>query len=121
MNHQAFLFHSHTNNQIYNNTISKSRTGINVNSGSSNNKIFGNTVSNSITNAILVASGASGNTFTSNKIVSSTPQGLKIEQDPTTKNNIFSNNQIIHSSTSTTTNHAPSATPSARQGHADTP
>jgi hypothetical protein len=50
-----------------------------------------------MSNAILVASGASGNTFTSNKIVSSSPQGLKIEQDPTSKDNIFSNNQIIHS------------------------
>jgi parallel beta-helix repeat protein len=96
-----FVSQSH-NNQIYNDTISNSKSGINVNSGSSNNKIFGNTVSNSITNAILVASGASGNSFTSNKIVSSTPQGLKIEQDPTSKNNIFSNNQLIHSSPTAT-------------------
>ena len=72
---------------------SKSWTGINVNSDSSNNKIFANTISHSITNALLVARGSSGNTFSSNKIVSSTPQGLKIEQDPTSKNNIFSNNQ----------------------------
>jgi len=99
----VFVSQSH-NNQIYNNTISTRKSGINVNTGSSNNKMFGNTVSNSITNAILVASGASSNTFTSNKIVSSTPQGLMIDQDPTSKNNIFSNNQLIHSSpTSTTT------------------
>jgi parallel beta-helix repeat protein len=90
----VFVSQSH-NNQIYNNTISKSKTGINVNSASSNNKIFGNTISNSMSNAILVASGASGNTFSSNKIVSSNPQGLKIVQDPTSKNNIFSNNQIV--------------------------
>ena len=93
-----FVSQSH-NNQIYNNTISKSRSGINLNSGSSNNKIFANTISHSISNAILVASGESGNTFTSNKIVSATPQGLEIEQDPTSKNNIFTNNQLIHSST----------------------
>ncbi|HET7147150.1 MAG TPA: right-handed parallel beta-helix repeat-containing protein [Candidatus Nitrosopolaris sp.] len=93
----VFVSQSH-NNQIYNNTISKGGSGINVNSGSSNNRIFGNTISHSITNAILVASGASGNTFSSNKIVSATPQGLKIEQDPTSANNIFSNNQIIHTS-----------------------
>jgi hypothetical protein len=74
-----------------------------VNSGSSNNKILANTISHSITNAILVASGASGNTFSSNKIVSSTPQGLKIEQDPTSKNNIFSINKLIHSSKQATT------------------
>jgi mannuronan 5-epimerase len=91
-----FVSQSH-DNQIYNNTISKSRDGLNVNSGSSNNKILANTISHSITNAILLTSGASSNTFSSNKIVASTPQGLKIEQDPTSKNNVFSNNQIIHS------------------------
>jgi mannuronan 5-epimerase len=96
----VFVSQSH-NNQIYNNTISKSRTGINVNSGSSNNKFFGNTISNSISNAILVASGASSNTFTSNKIISATPEGLEIEQDPTSKDNSFSNNELIHSSTQT--------------------
>jgi parallel beta-helix repeat protein len=86
------------NNQIYNNTISKSGDGINVKSGSSNNKILGNTIINSINSAILVNNGSSGNTISSNKIVSSTPQGLKIEQDPTSKNNLFSDNQLIHSS-----------------------
>jgi len=91
-----FVSQSH-NNQIYNNTVSNSRVGLNVNSGSSNNKILANTISHSITNAILLTSGASSNTFSSNKIVASTPQGLKIEQDPTSKNNVFSNNQIIHS------------------------
>jgi mannuronan 5-epimerase len=98
----VFVSQSH-NNQISNNTISKSGDGINVNSGSSNNKIFANAISHSRTNAILVASGASGNTFSSNNIVASTPQGLKIEQDPTSKNNVFSNNQIIHSSNQATT------------------
>ena len=93
----VFVSQSH-NNQIYNNTISKSGDGINVNSGSSNNKILGNTITNSINNAILLNNGSSGNTFSSNKIVSSTPQGLKIEQDPTSKNNIFSDNQIIRPS-----------------------
>jgi mannuronan 5-epimerase len=91
-----FVSQSH-DNQIYNNTISKSGAGLNVNSGSSNNKILANTISHSITNAILLTSGASSNTFSSNKIVASTPQGLKIEQDPTSKNNFFSNNLIIHS------------------------
>ena len=86
------------NNQISNNTISKSGNGINVKSGSSNNKILGNTIINSIKSAILVNNGSSGNTISSNKIVSSTPQGLKIEQDPTSKNNLFSDNQLIHSS-----------------------
>jgi mannuronan 5-epimerase len=94
----VFVSQSH-NNEVYNNTISKSRTGINVNSGSSNNKIFGNTISNSISNAILLATSASGNTFTYNKIIGASPEGLKIEQDPTSKNNIFSNNQLIRSST----------------------
>jgi mannuronan 5-epimerase len=92
-----FVSQSHKN-QIYNNSISKSGSGINVNSGSSNNKFSGNTISNSLTNAILLTSGASSNTFASNKISDSTPESLKIEQDPTSKNNVFSNNQIIHSS-----------------------
>jgi mannuronan 5-epimerase len=86
------------NNQIYNNTISKSGDGIIVKSGSSNNKILGNTMTNSTKSAILVNNVSSGNTISSNKIVSSTPQGLKIEQDPTSKNNLFSDNQLIHSS-----------------------
>jgi len=93
-----FVSQSH-NNQIYNNTISKSASGININSGSSNNKFSGNSISNSLSNAILLASGASGNTFTSNKVSGSTPASIRIQQDPTSKNNIFSNNQIIHSST----------------------
>ncbi|HET7147769.1 MAG TPA: right-handed parallel beta-helix repeat-containing protein, partial [Candidatus Nitrosopolaris sp.] len=107
----VFVSQSH-NNQIYNNTISNSRTGINVNSGSSNNKIFGNTISNSLSNAILLATGASGNTFTYNKIFSSTPEGLKIQQDSTAKDNIFSNNQIIHS-----TNEATTASPLTGAAH----
>ena len=90
------------NNQISNNTVSKSGNGIQVGSGSSNNKIFGNTIANSISQAILINNGSSGNTFSSNKIVSSTPQGLKIEQDATSKNNIFSNNEVIHSSMTAT-------------------
>ena len=106
-----FVSQSH-NNQVYNNTISKSGSGISVNSGSSNNKIFGNTISNSVSNAILVASGASGNTFTSNKISSSTPEGLKIQQDTTAMNNGFSNNQIIHS-----TNEATTASPPTGAAH----
>jgi len=85
------------NNQISNNSISKSGNGIQVGSGSSNNKIFGNIIANSISQAILINNGSSGNTFSDNKVVSSTPAGLKIVQDSTAKNNIFSNNQIIHS------------------------
>jgi parallel beta-helix repeat protein len=92
----VFVSQSHKN-QIYNNSISKSESGINVNSGSSNNKFSGNTISNSLSNAILLTSGASANTFTSNKISGSTPESLKIEQDPTSKNNILPNNQLIHS------------------------
>src|SRR5713101_1417641 len=41
-----FVSQSH-NNQIYNNTISNSGDGINVNAGSSNNKIYDNTIMNS--------------------------------------------------------------------------
>ena len=89
-----FVSQSH-NNQIYNNTILKSGDGINVNSDSSYNKILGNTMRNSINNAILITSSSSENTFTSNKIVSSTPQGLRIVQDSTSKNNALSNNQIL--------------------------
>lgn len=93
----VFVSQSHKN-QIYNNSISNSGSGINVNSGSSNNKFSGNTISNSLTNAILLTSGVSSNTFTYNKISGSTPESLKIEQDPKSINNIFSDNQIIHTS-----------------------
>jgi mannuronan 5-epimerase len=91
----VFVSQSH-DNQIYNNTISKSGAGIYVNSGSSNNKISGNTIDNSISQALLIRNGSSGNTFSSNKIIGSTPAGLKISQDSTSKKNIF-NNQITHS------------------------
>ena len=71
--------------------------GIEVGSGSSNNKIVGNTISNSITEAILINSDSSVNTFTSNRIVRNAPQGLKIIQDSTSKNNALANNQIVTS------------------------
>lgn len=87
-------------NYISNNTISKSRYGIQVSSGSSHNNILGNTITNSISSAILINNGSSGNTFSSNKIVSSTPLGLKIVQDSTSKDNTIINNQIIHSTSS---------------------
>src|SRR2546430_10614743 len=93
----VFVSQSH-NNQIYNNTISKSGAGANVNSGSSNNKMYDNTIMNSKSHAILIKNASSTNTFVSNKIVGTTPQGLKISQDSTSKNNIFYNNQITRSS-----------------------
>jgi parallel beta-helix repeat protein len=93
-----FVSQSH-NNQIYNNTISKSGAGIQVGSGSSNNKVSGNTIANSISQAILINNDSSGNMFSANKIVSSTPAGLKINQDSTSKDNILSNNQISRSTT----------------------
>jgi poly(beta-D-mannuronate) C5 epimerase len=105
-----FVSQSH-NNQIYYNTISKSGAGIQVVSGSSNNKISGNTITNSISYAILMNNSSSGNTFSANKIVSSTSAGLRINQDSTSKNNIFSNNQINHS----ITGGAATATPPVEQ------
>ena len=89
------------NNMIYNNTISNSGDGINVGYGSTRNKIYNNTIMNSISDALLVNKGSSENTFSSNKIVSATPQGLKIVQDATSKNNVFSNNQLVNSAAST--------------------
>jgi hypothetical protein len=76
------------NNLVWTGIGVVSGSGINVNFGSSNNKIFANTMS--------------GNTFSSNKIIGATSEGLEIEQDPTSKNNIFSNYQLIHSSTQAT-------------------
>jgi parallel beta-helix repeat protein len=105
-----FVSQSH-NNQISNNTISKSGNGLQVGSGSSNNKIFGNTISNAIREAILIDSGSSVNTFTSNKIVSNMSQGLKIVQGSTSKNNSFANNQIVTSGGISTT--TPSTAPPA--------
>jgi poly(beta-D-mannuronate) C5 epimerase len=89
------------NNMIYNNTISNSGDGINIGYGSTRNNIYDNTIMNSISDALLVNKGSSENTFSSNKIVSVTPQGLKIDQDATSKNNVFSNNQLVNSAVST--------------------
>ena len=91
-----FVSQSH-NNQIFNNTISDSTEGIYVNSGSTNNKMYYNTIMNSKSHAILIKNASSTNTFVSNKIVSANKQGLIINQDPTSRNNIFSNNQVITS------------------------
>ena len=102
-----FVSQSH-NNQIYDNTISNSGNGIYINSGSTNNKLYYNTMFNSKSHAILITNGSSGNIFTYNKIVSSTAQGLKIDQDSTSKNT-FSNNQIV--STSGTSTKAPGRPP----------
>lgn len=82
------------NNQVYNNSVSNSVEGIKVESASNFNKVYGNSIINSKAHAILVTNGSSSNTFYSNKIISATPAGLKIEQDPTSKNNVFNNNQI---------------------------
>jgi len=94
-----FITRSH-NNQVYNNSVSNSVEGIKVESASNFNKVYGNFITNSKAHAILVNNGSSSNTFYSNKIISTTPAGLKIEQDPTSKNNVFNNNQIasaVHS------------------------
>ena len=85
------------NNQIYNNTVSTSGNGIYVNSGSTNNKMYDNILMNSKSHAILINNGSNGNTFYSNKIVSANKEGLEIGQDATSKNNVFSNNQVINS------------------------
>ncbi len=89
----VFITRSH-NNQVYNNSVSNSVEGIKVESASNFNKVYGNFITNSKAHAILVDNGSSSNTFYSNKITSATPAGLKIEQDPTSKNNVFNNNQI---------------------------
>jgi mannuronan 5-epimerase len=95
-----YVSRSH-NNVIYNNSISNSGDGFNVNSGSTNNKMYQNTIINSKSHAIILTNGSSGNAFYSNKIVSATPQGKAIGQDVTSKNNSFSNNQIVSSKVST--------------------
>jgi len=91
-----FVSQSH-NNQIYNNSISNSGDGINVNAGSTNNKIYDNTIMNSKSHAMLVSNASNGNTFYSNKIVSAIKEGREIDQDATSNNNIFSNNQVVNS------------------------
>jgi parallel beta-helix repeat protein len=86
-------------NQIYNNTISNSGNGIYINSGSTNNKMYDNALMNSKSHAIVINNWSNANTFYSNKIVSTNKEGIEIDQDATSKNNIFSNNQILNSGT----------------------
>ena len=52
---------------------------------------------NSKSQAILINNGSNGNTFYSNKLIRSNKDGLEIDQDRTSKNNVFSNNQLINS------------------------
>ncbi|PWU78639.1 MAG: hypothetical protein DLM72_21580 [Candidatus Nitrosopolaris wilkensis] len=84
-------------------SVSDSGNGIYVISGSSNNKLYDNTLTNSKSHAILVNNGSNGNTFYSNKIISANREGLEIDQDPTSKNNVFSNDQVIDSAPSNNT------------------
>jgi parallel beta-helix repeat protein len=102
-----FVSQSH-NNQVYNNTISNSGDGIYVNSGSTNNKIYDNTIMNSKSHAILIKNASSANAFYTNKIVSASKQGLVINQDPTSKNNIFTNNQLVSGGVASSTPAEPS-------------
>jgi mannuronan 5-epimerase len=102
-----FVSQSH-NNQVYNNTISNNGDGIYVNSGSTNNKVYDNAIMNSKSHAILIKNSSSANTFYSNKISSTNKQGLIINQDSTSNNNSFSNNQIISNGRASTTPAEPS-------------
>jgi poly(beta-D-mannuronate) C5 epimerase len=104
-----FVSQSHTN-QIYNNTITNNGDGIYVNSGSTNNKLYDNTIMNSKSHAILIKNSSSANTFYSNKISSADMQGLIISQDSSSKNNSFSNNQIISNDRASTTTPAEPST-----------
>jgi parallel beta-helix repeat protein len=97
-----FVSRSHSD-QIYNNSVSDSGNGIYVNSGSSNNKLYDNTLTDSKSHAILVNNGSNGNTLYSNKIISANKEALEIDQDPTSKNNVFSNNQVINSASPNST------------------
>jgi len=63
---------------------------------------------NSKSHAILIKNSSSANTFYSNKIISANKQGLIINQDSTSKNNSFSNNQIISNGGASTTPAGPS-------------
>jgi len=61
------------------------------------NKMYDNTIMNSKSHAILINNGSNGNTFYSNKLISANKDGLEIDQDATSKNNVFSNNQVMNS------------------------
>jgi len=52
---------------------------------------------NSKSHAIVVNNASNGNTFYSNKIVGAIKEGLEINQDETSKNNVISNNQVVNS------------------------
>ncbi len=70
--------------------------------------MYDNTIINSKLHAILINNGSSGNTFTSNKIVGTTPQGLKISQDSTSQNT-FSDSQIVSTGRTPTKTAEPSS------------
>lgn len=63
---------------------------------------------NSKSNSILIKNASSANAFYTNKIVSVNKQGLSINQDPTSKNNTFSNNQIVSGGVASSTSAEPS-------------
>jgi parallel beta-helix repeat protein len=94
---KAIFISRSPSNQVYNNTISNSGETININSGSTNNKMYDNMLMNSKSYAILINNSSNGNTFYSNKIVSNNKEGLEIVQDATSKNNVFSNNEMVNS------------------------
>jgi|GEM_PF-5431279 len=65
--------------------------------------MYDNTIMNSKSHSNIFNNSSNGNTFYSNKLISANKDGLEIDQDATSKDNVFSNNQVINSASSNST------------------
>jgi mannuronan 5-epimerase len=95
---KAILVSQSHNNEIYNNTISKSNPGITLINASSANKIYRNSIINS-TNATSIKTGAHGNILYLNTIVlnyTTNAKAIVFDNDSKSLDNTFRDNRIVN-------------------------
>jgi len=95
---KAILVSQSHNNEIYNNSISKSNPGIALINASSANKIYRNSIINS-TNATSIKTGAHGNMLYLNTIVlndTTNAKAIVFDNDSKSLDNTFRDNRIVN-------------------------
>jgi parallel beta-helix repeat protein len=88
------------NNEVYNNIVSDSGSGIDIDEDSSGNVVYNNTIINipDPSNALSIEEGsAERNTIYSNTLINATDLGINVDEDADSANNRFENNKLINS------------------------
>ena len=88
------------NNEVYNNVISDSGSGIDIDEDSFENVVYNNTIINipDPSDALSIEEGsAERNTIYSNTLINATDLGINVDEDADSANNRFENNKLINS------------------------